>query len=377
MLKVSRTLCFLLASVLCLQTSVFCDPNAVPEKMPKSSRAVLDASASNVRSYDQLVHAIREVQHASETRIETAVEQEKVREAWETGKLIQEHILLNNDRAEYGEKVMIKLSQDLEISQSELSLMLQFARAYPNYAPGNNLSWSHYRSLLSLNDPAERESVAKKAEKENWNREQVRHEVQRRKTAVSSPNVPIEEPKLTEVKPGKIGVYPVLEINGKKYYDLGFAIYSEVKDTPARDVKIPAGSPQTIRDEELYTYNAQVTEIYDGDTFYARIDLGFGTLTTQQLRLRRIDAPELVSADGKEAKQVLEKILNRDKGRIVIKTSKGEDQFGRYLVDIWVCSARSDKASADGTQTTRDECKGKAIEQELLDSEVFDVREDV
>ena len=43
--------------------------------------------SSQVATYDQLVRAIRQVRAASRTRIEQAVEQEKVREAWETGKL--------------------------------------------------------------------------------------------------------------------------------------------------------------------------------------------------------------------------------------------------------------------------------------------------
>ena len=43
--------------------------------------------SSQVATYDQLVHAIREVQSASQERIEQAAEAEKVREAWETGKL--------------------------------------------------------------------------------------------------------------------------------------------------------------------------------------------------------------------------------------------------------------------------------------------------
>ena len=45
---------------------------------------------SDVQTYDQLVHAIREARAASEKRIEQAVEEEKVREAWEIGKLIDE-----------------------------------------------------------------------------------------------------------------------------------------------------------------------------------------------------------------------------------------------------------------------------------------------
>jgi hypothetical protein len=43
------------------------------------------------------------------------------------------------------------------------------------------------------------------------------------------------------------------------------------------------------------------------------------------------------------------------------------DQHGRPIADVWVCTARSDKASAVGTRTTGDECHGKSIDQEMLD----------
>ena len=302
---------------------------------------------TSVQTYDQLVSAIREVRHASQQRIERTVEQEKVREAWETGKLIQEHILLNQERAEYGQEVMVRLGKDLGISKTELNYMREFVRTYPSIdrVPGQ-LPWSHIQTLLSINDEKERQAVAEKARENQWTQDDLRDEV-RRRTGPSASRLPL--PALPEIKPGKIGAMTLREINGKKYYDLGFSIYVEVKGKTPEQNNSQAG--------ELYTYNAEVAEIIDGDTFHARIDLGLGTMTKQGLRLRRLDAPELVSAEGKQARAVLEKILMRDKGRIVIKTSKGDDQFGRYLVDIWI--------------------SGKSIEQDLLDSGFFEIRTDV
>jgi endonuclease YncB( thermonuclease family) len=64
----------------------------------------------------------------------------------------------------------------------------------------------------------------------------------------------------------------------------------------------------------------------------------------------------------------------RDKGRIVLKTSKGDDQYGRYLADVWICSVRSNRAAADGTRTPGDACEDKNIDQELLASGLFAVR---
>jgi hypothetical protein len=71
--------------------------------------------------------AICQTRAASAQRIETLVEQEKVREAWEIGQLIDEHVLQHKERAAYGEQVIIRLAKDLGSSETELKYMLQFA----------------------------------------------------------------------------------------------------------------------------------------------------------------------------------------------------------------------------------------------------------
>lgn len=320
-----------------------------------------------VQTYDQLVHAIRETRTASQARITVAVEQEKVREAWETGKLIDEHILLNKERAKYGEQVLQRLSFDLDTSQTELSLMLQFARAYPIYSPGNKLSWSHYRSLLAVNDPAEREALTRKAEEEGWTRDQVREEVRRRRSRAEGP---VELPEIT---PGPLYTYQIIQLRDRLKIDLGFGIYHDLSEKEAKKFKegdivqlnveaglrarpsqgnhrgLPLQKLPDATSDDLFTYSATVTQVVDGDTFHALIDLGFGITLAQRVRLRRIDAPEILTTDGKEARAHLEKILFRDKGRILMK-STDLDQHGRPIADVWV--------------------QGKSIDQEMLDKDL-------
>ena len=43
----------------------------------------------------------------------------------------------------------------------------------------------------------------------------------------------------------------------------------------------------------MYEYNAIITRVHDGDTFYARIDLGFWTWHESLVRLAGISCPEL------------------------------------------------------------------------------------
>jgi micrococcal nuclease len=86
----------------------------------------------------------------------------------------------------------------------------------------------------------------------------------------------------------------------------------------------------------MYHYKIKkINRIIDGDTVDLDIDLGFGITSTQRIRLKDIDAPEIRSSNleekkkGFEAKIWLEDKLAR-KGEWVIETFK-EDKYGRML----------------------------------------------
>ena len=187
--------------ILVFPASAFSGPPAFPE----------------VQTYNELLRAIRETKAGSRARIEAAVEKEKVREAWETGKLIDEHILHYKERAGYGEQVIVRLAGDLDTSETELRFMLQFARAYPIHWPADELSWSHYQSLLALNDPEERAEVAKEAREKGWTRDRIREEVRRRKR----PSDPSEGPAgLPVIGPGVLDTYRIIRLKDRLKIDL-------------------------------------------------------------------------------------------------------------------------------------------------------------
>ena len=61
-------------------------------------------------------------------------------------------------------------------------------------------------------------------------------------------------------------------------------------------------TPLSNTPASLYTYRAKITKVHDGDTLTVDIDLGFGVmLTSQQVRLKGINAPELVTPAGKDS----------------------------------------------------------------------------
>jgi micrococcal nuclease len=91
----------------------------------------------------------------------------------------------------------------------------------------------------------------------------------------------------------------------------------------------------------MYHYKIKkINKIIDGDTVDLDIDLGFGITTSQRVRLKDIDAPEIRTLDleekakGLEAKEWLEKELSRE-GEWIIETTK-EDKYGRILGTLYL-----------------------------------------
>lgn len=78
----------------------------------------------------------------------------------------------------------------------------------------------------------------------------------------------------------------------------------------------------------MFTYKAKVIKIVDADTLDVEIDLGFNIHYKVRLRLSNVDAPELKTKEGKEAKAFVEQELAS--GEVTVTTYKTE-KYGRYL----------------------------------------------
>lgn len=91
----------------------------------------------------------------------------------------------------------------------------------------------------------------------------------------------------------------------------------------------------------MFTYKAQVIDVYDGDTITAIVDLGFHIKQTIKIRLAGINTPELKGEDrdkGLVSKERLsELILGKE---VIVKTYKDrQEKFGRWLGDIYIPSS--------------------------------------
>ena len=88
----------------------------------------------------------------------------------------------------------------------------------------------------------------------------------------------------------------------------------------------------------MYTYNAKIIKVYDGDTVTALVDLGFKISFEMKLRLNRINAPEIRGIEKEKGKitrdRLRELILDKT---VVIKTNKDKTgKYGRYIADIYL-----------------------------------------
>ena len=89
----------------------------------------------------------------------------------------------------------------------------------------------------------------------------------------------------------------------------------------------------------MFTYNAEVLRVVDGDTLDARIDLGFDVHVKKRIRLMGIDTWESRTRDKEEkkkglaAKARLKELLKAEKNKFKL-ISHGVGKFGRVLGEL-------------------------------------------
>ena len=92
----------------------------------------------------------------------------------------------------------------------------------------------------------------------------------------------------------------------------------------------------------MYTYNAKLDRVVDGDTVDALVDLGFDTWKKVRIRMMGINAPESRTRDleeksrGLAAKDRLAEILELENEGKFILESHGVGKYGRCLGEIFI-----------------------------------------
>jgi len=105
---------------------------------------------------------------------------------WHVGDRIQRE-LLQNTRAEYGQKIVATVSRQLAMDygkgfmEKSLRRMIQFAEVFPDQqviiSLTRQLSWSHFRLLIPIKDAIKRDFYAEMCRIERWNERTLRKRI--------------------------------------------------------------------------------------------------------------------------------------------------------------------------------------------------------
>jgi predicted nuclease of restriction endonuclease-like (RecB) superfamily len=116
------------------------------------------------------------LQHARQ-KAYSAVNAAMVDAYWQIGKRIVEEEQTGKDRAEYGASLIANLAKNLTaefgkgFSEANLKNFRQFYLTFPikkSYAVRSELSWTHYRMIMRVENPVAREYYMNEAADQNW-----------------------------------------------------------------------------------------------------------------------------------------------------------------------------------------------------------------
>ena len=147
------------------------------------SNEIDNMSASSSADSEQTYTVIRNSVITAQSKIYTAVNSAMVEAYWEIGEQI--YIACGeNDRAEYGKGLLKYLSERLTaefgkgFTVANLRNMRQFYLTYPKrYTLCSELSWSHYRILMRIDDEKRRNWYTEECAKSCWSVRQLERQI--------------------------------------------------------------------------------------------------------------------------------------------------------------------------------------------------------
>lgn len=141
---------------------------------------------TNAINTNQVSKEIRTLIDKSRGKIAIALNTEITSLYWQVGKRINEAIL-KNARAEYGKQIVVSLAKQLTLEygggwgEKQLRQCMQFATTFPDYkivyALRRELSWTHLRSVIYINDPLKRSFYLEMCRLEKWSSRQLQERI--------------------------------------------------------------------------------------------------------------------------------------------------------------------------------------------------------
>lgn len=133
-----------------------------------------------------LLTDVRQLIEQSRASVASIVNSEISALYWSVGKRISEDIL-KNERAEYGKQVVVSLSQELTLiygkgwSEKQLRHCMRFFQVFPDKSIlstlWRQLTWSHIKELLSIEDSLKREFYIEMCKMDRWSVRTLRERI--------------------------------------------------------------------------------------------------------------------------------------------------------------------------------------------------------
>lgn len=137
-------------------------------------------------SDERLFQEIRQLIDVAKQRAAVAINAEITLLYWQVGKRIQTEVL-QGQRAEYGKQIIVSLSQQLTQiygkgwSEKQLRHCLHFAETFPDEqivsTLRRQLSWTHIKTLMYIDEPLKREFYIEIAQLERWSIRQLQERI--------------------------------------------------------------------------------------------------------------------------------------------------------------------------------------------------------
>lgn len=134
-----------------------------------------------------LLVELRQLIDSARQRAAVAVNAELTLLYWQVGRRIGQEVL-QGERATYGDALVASIAQQLSadfgrgFSAKNLRHMLRFAQAFGDeqivYSLSRQLSWTHLRTLIYLDDPIKRDFYIELCRMENWSVRQLQERMQ-------------------------------------------------------------------------------------------------------------------------------------------------------------------------------------------------------
>lgn len=128
-------------------------------------------------SSEELAQELRALIDATRGRVARTVNSELVLLHWQIGRRLRDEVV-GDDRAAYGERVVADVAKSLSeefgrgFGKRSLYRMMRFAEVFPDpeivTALRTQLSWTHFRELIALEDPLKRQFYTELCRIERW-----------------------------------------------------------------------------------------------------------------------------------------------------------------------------------------------------------------